>query len=143
MITMPFLNIKNQPEKIRNGIWSSIRSLVSLIGIQFFWTTRPTDGKGSFSAVLDSNTTLRFSKITAIYKAVDDTLSSMFVLLAIGFGQFRLSGYFHRVTLLMAILVDRVGKGKFVPNASTTEIFSLSPCHSHHKSYLSFFEIRL
>ncbi|SFT85782.1 hypothetical protein SAMN04489724_2365 [Algoriphagus locisalis] len=118
---------KNQPRQIKTGIWASLVSAVMLIGIGIFWLAHPAAAEGSFSIIADSEAAIRFSKITAIFKAIGDFLPPIFVLLAISFRQFRLAGYFHVVTLFLVIAVDMFVWGSFVPNASTTDVLQHIP----------------
>lgn len=118
---------KSLPRHIKTGIWASIVSAVMLIGIGIFWVAHPAAAEGSFSIVPDSDAAIRFSKITAIFKAVGDVLPPLFVLLAIGFRQFRLAGLFHVVTLVLIIVVDMFVWGAFVPNAGATDILQHIP----------------
>jgi len=127
MVTKLSFIDKSQPKNIRIGIWSSIISAIMLIGIGIFWVVHPNATEGSFSIVPDSETAISFAKIIAIFKAIGDILPPVFILLAIGFKQFRLAGYFHIVTLLLIILVDMVVWGSFVPNASTKDIIQHIP----------------
>ncbi len=118
---------KSQPRHIKTGIWASIVSAVMLIGIGIFWVAYPAAAEGSFSIVPDSDAAIRFAKITAIFKAIGDFLPPIFLLLAIGFRQFRLAGYFHLITLLLVIAVDMFVWGSFVPNASAKDILQHIP----------------
>lgn len=115
------------PRHIKTGIRASIVSAVMLIGIGIFWLVHPAAAEGSFSIVPDSDAALRFSKITAVFKAVGDFLPPLFVLLAIGFRQFRLAGYFHVITLLLVIVVDMFVWGRFVPNAGAIDVLQHLP----------------
>ena len=127
MVTKLSFIDKSQPKNIRIGIWSSIISAIMLIGIGIFWVVHPNATESSFSIVPDSETAISFAKIIAIFKAIGDILPPVFILLAIGFKQFRLAGYFHIVTLLLIILVDMVVWGSFVPNASARDIIQHIP----------------
>ena len=118
---------KSLPRHIKTGIWASIVSAVMLSGIGIFWVAHPAAAEGSFSIVPDSDTAIRFAKITAIFKAVGDFLPPIFVLLAISFRQYKLAGYFHLVTLLLVIIVDMFVWGSFVPNAGATDILQHIP----------------
>jgi hypothetical protein len=113
---------KNLPKIIKVGIWSSIGSAIMLVGIGIFWVAHPSAAEGSFSVVPDSDAAIRFAKITAIFKAVGDVLPPIFVLLAIGFRQFRLAGLFHLVTLVLVIAVDMYTWGTYVPNAKLFDV---------------------
>lgn len=115
------------PRHIRTGVWASYVSAFMLIGIGLFWVIHPTSAEASFSIVADSDAAVRFSKITAIFKAVGDIIPPLFVLLAIGFGQFRLAGIFHLATLLLVILVDMITWGLYVPDAGPTDIIQHIP----------------
>ncbi len=118
---------KNLPKHIRTGVWASFISAFMLIGIGLFWVIHPTSAEASFSIVPDSDAAIRFSKITAIFKAVGDILPPVFILLAIGLGQFRLAGIFHLSTLLLVILVDMITWGLYVPNVGPTDIMQHIP----------------
>ncbi|PIY08735.1 MAG: hypothetical protein COZ18_10845 [Flexibacter sp. CG_4_10_14_3_um_filter_32_15] len=118
---------KNLPTTIKIGVWASFVSALMLIGIGIFWVAHPAASEGSFSIVPDSDAAIRFSKITAIFKAVGDILPPVFVLLAIGFHQFRLAGYFHLITLVLVILVDMITWGTFVPNPQPLDILQHIP----------------
>ena len=118
---------KSQPRHIKMGIWASIVSAVMLIGIGIFWVAHPAATEGSFSIVPDSDASIRFAKITAIFKAVGDFLPPVFILLAISLRQYKLAGYFHLVTLFLVIIVDMFVWGSFVPNAGATDILQHIP----------------
>lgn len=118
---------KSLPRHIKTGIWASIVSAVMLIGIGIFWVVHPAAAEGSFSIVPDSDAAIRFSKITAIFKAVGDLLPPIFVLLAIGFRQYRLAGLFHLVTLLLVIVVDMITWGTYVPNVQLLDVLQHIP----------------
>tara|TARA_R110002050_G_scaffold212743_1_gene348922 strand:+ start:4631 stop:5077 length:447 start_codon:yes stop_codon:yes gene_type:complete len=118
---------KNLPKNIRTGVWASFVSAFMLIGIGLFWVIHPTSAEASFSIVADSDAALRFAKITAIFKAVGDVLPPLFVLLAIGMGQFRLAGLFHVLTLVLVIVVDMLTWGLYVPNAGPADIIQHIP----------------
>lgn len=118
---------KSLPRHIKTGIWASIVSAVMLIGIGIFWVVHPAAAEGSFSIVPDSDAAIRFSKITAIFKAVGDLLPPIFVLLAIGFRQYRLAGLFHLVTLLLVIVVDMITWGTYVPNVQPLDVLQHIP----------------
>ena len=122
-----FLAIKNHPKTIRTGIWASIVSAVMLIGIGIFWVAHPAAAQGSFSVVPDSDAAIRFAKILAIFKAVGDVLPPFFILLAIRFGQYRLAGYYHLITLVLVILIDMFVWGSYVPNASAKDVLMHVP----------------
>lgn len=127
METKPSFKIKSQPKHIRIGVWASIVSAIMLIGIGIFWLVHPAAAEGSFSIIPDSDAAVRFAKITAIFKAIGDFLPPIFVLLAIYFGQFKLAGYFHLITLALVILVDMYVWGSFVPNAGAKDILQHLP----------------
>lgn len=118
---------KSLPRHIRMGVWASIVSAVMLIGIGIFWVAHPAASEGSFSIVPDSDAAIRFAKITAIFKAVGDVIPPIFVLLAIGYRQFRLVGLFHMITLLLVIVVDMITWGLFVPNAQPLDVLQHLP----------------
>lgn len=118
---------KSLPKHIRTGVWASFVSAFMLIGIGLFWVIHPTSAEASFSLFADSEAAIRFAKITAIFKAVGDVLPPLFVLLAIGFRQFRLAGFFHLLTLLLVILVDMITWGLYVPNAGPRDIIQHIP----------------
>lgn len=118
---------KHLPRNIRIGVWASFVSAIMLIGIGLFWVLHPTAAEASFSIVADSEAAIRFAKITAIFKAVGDILPPVFVLLAMGFGQFRLAGFFHVATLILVILIDMITWGAFVPNAQPLDILQHIP----------------
>lgn len=118
---------KNLPKQIKVGIWSSVVSGVMLMGIGIFWVAHPAAAEGSFAIVPDSDAAIQFSKITAIFKAVGDVLPPIFVLLAIGYRQFRLAGLFHIVTLLLVIVVDMITWGRYVPNVQPLDILQHIP----------------
>ncbi len=118
---------KNLPKQIRTGVWSSIISAIMLIGIGIFWVAFPSASEGSFSIVPDSDAAIRFSKITAIFKAVGDVIPPIFILLAIGFRQFKLAGLFHLVTLLLIIVIDMITWGLFVPEPKVIDIVQHIP----------------
>lgn len=118
---------KNLPKQIRIGVWASFVSAFMLIGIGLFWVLHPTSAEASFSIVTDSDAAVRFSKITAIFKAVSDVLPPIFILLAIGFRHFKLAGLFHVVTLILVIMVDMVTWGLYVPNVGPTDILQHLP----------------
>ncbi|MEZ4911594.1 MAG: hypothetical protein R2774_12125 [Saprospiraceae bacterium] len=118
---------KAQHKNIRIGIWASIVSAIMLIGIGVFWVVHPNATEGSFSIVPDSETAISFAKIIAIFKAVGDIIPPVFILIAIGFKQFRLAGYFHIITLFLIILVDMIVWGSFVPNASAKDVLMHVP----------------
>lgn len=124
---MSFFIDKSQPKNIQIGIWASIASAVMLIGIGIFWVAHPAAAEGSFSIVPDSDAAIRFSKITAIFKAVGDFIPPIFVLLAIALRQYRLAGYFHLVTLFLVIVIDMFVWGSYVPNAGATDILQHIP----------------
>jgi hypothetical protein len=129
MATASFKNPldKNLSKAIRTGVWASFVSAFMLIGIGLFWVIHPTSAAASFSIVADSDAAIRFAKITAIFKAVGDILPPVFVLLAIGLGQFRLAGFFHIIILLLVILVDMITWGLYVPNAGFLDTFQHVP----------------
>lgn len=118
---------KALPKQIRTGVWASFVSAFMLIGIGLFWVIHPTSAEVSFSIVADSEAALRFAKITAIFKAVGDIIPPLFVLLAVGLGQFRLAGLFHLLTLLLVIIIDMITWGFYVPNASPIDILQHIP----------------
>lgn len=118
---------KQLPRHIRTGVWASFVSAFMLIGIGIFWVAHPAAAEGSFSIVPDSDAAIRFAKITSIFKAVGDLLPPIFVLLAIGYRQFRLAGLFHVVTLVLVILVDMYTWGTYVPNAQPLDIIQHLP----------------
>lgn len=118
---------KQLPRHIRTGVWASFVSTFMLIGIGIFWVAHPAAAEGSFSIVPDSDAAIRFSKITSIFKAVGDLLPPIFVLLAIGYRQFRLAGLFHVVTLVLVILVDMYTWGTYVPNVQPLDIIQHLP----------------
>ena len=118
---------KDLPKQIRVGVWASLVSAVMLIGIGIFWVAHPAAAEGSFSIIPDSDAAIRFAKITAIFKAVGDFLPPIFVLLAIGYHQFRLAGLFHVVTLILVIAVDMLTWAAFVPNAQPLDILQHIP----------------
>ncbi len=118
---------KSLPKRIRIGVWASIVSAVMLIGIGVFWVVQPAAAEGSFSIVPDSDAAIRFSKITAIFKAVGDFLPPIFVLLAIGYRQFRLAGLFHLVTLVLVIVVDMITWATYVPDAGPLDVLQHIP----------------
>lgn len=118
---------RSLPKQIRTGVWASIVSATMLIGIGIFWVAHPAAAEGSFSITPDSDAAIRFSKITAIFKAVGDVLPPIFILLAIGYRQFRLAGLFHVVTLLLVILVDMCTWAAFVPHAQPLDILQHIP----------------
>lgn len=118
---------KTLPKQVRIGVWASFVSAFMLIGIGLFWVIHPTSAEASFSIVADSDAALRFAKITAVFKAVGDIIPPLFVLLAIGFGQFRLAGIFHLLTLLLVILVDMITWGLYVPDVGPIDILQHIP----------------
>jgi ABC-type nickel/cobalt efflux system permease component RcnA len=118
---------KSLPRHIKTGIWASIVSAVMLIGIGIFWLVHPAAAEGSFSITPDSEAAIRFAQITAIFKAIADFLPPIFVLLAIGFRQYRLAGLFHVVTLVLVIAVDMYVWGAFVPNSCATDVLQHIP----------------
>ncbi len=118
---------KNLPKHLRIGVWASLLSALMLFGIGIFWVAHPAAAEGSFSIVPDSDAAIRFSKITAIFKAVGDVLPPIFVLLAIGYRQFTLAGIFHLVTLFLVIIVDVVTWAMYVPNAQPIDILQHIP----------------
>ncbi|MCB1199752.1 MAG: hypothetical protein KDK41_03845 [Leptospiraceae bacterium] len=118
---------KNLPGRIKIGVWASLVSAVMLIGIAVFWVVHPAAAQGSFSITPDTDAAIRFSKITAIFKAVGDLLSPIFVMLAIGYRQFRLAGIFHISTLVLAIAVDMLTWGIYVPNAKPLDVLQHIP----------------
>ena len=118
---------KNLPKQIHTGIWASIVSAIMLIGIGIFWIAHPSASEGSFSIIPDSNAAIRFAKITAIFKAVGDVIPPIFVLLAIGFRQFKLAGLFHLTTLLLVIVVDMITWGLYVPNVQFLDVLQHIP----------------
>ncbi len=118
---------KDLPKAIKIGVWASIVSAVMLIGIGIFWVAHPAAAEGSFSIVPDSDAAIRFSKITAIFKAVGDVIPPIFVLLAIGYRQFRLAGLFHLITLLLVIAVDMITWGTYVPHAQPLDVLQHIP----------------
>lgn len=118
---------KELPRHIRVGVWASIVSAVMLLGIGIFWVVHPAAAEGSFSIVPDSDAALRYAKITAIFKAVGDVLPPIFILLALGYRQFRLAGLFHLVTLLLVIVVDMITWGSFVPDAGPQHVLMHVP----------------
>lgn len=115
------------PKHIRTGVWASYVSAFMLIGIGLFWVIHPTSAEASFSIVADSDAAIRFAKITAIFKAVGDIIPPLFVLLAMGYGQFRLAGFFHLITLVLVILVDMITWGLYVPEAGPLDILQHIP----------------
>ncbi|MEQ8238096.1 MAG: hypothetical protein RIA69_02740 [Cyclobacteriaceae bacterium] len=129
MISIYFKNPldKQLPRHIRTGVWASFISAFMLIGIGLFWVIHPSASEASFSIIADSDAANRFAKITAIFKAVGDILPSLFVLLAIGLGQFRLAGLFHIITLLLVILVDMITWGLYVPNVGVQDVVQHIP----------------
>lgn len=118
---------RSLPKHIRLGVWASFVSAFMLIGIGLFWVIHPASSEASFSIVADSDAAIRFAKITAIFKAVGDIIPPLFVLLAIGMGQFRLAGLFHIATLLLVILVDMFTWGLYVPNAGPADVIQHIP----------------
>lgn len=118
---------KRLPKQIRTGVWASFVSAFMLIGIGIFWVAHPAAAEGSFSIVPDSDAAVRFSKITAIFKAVGDILPPIFTLLAIGYRQFRLAGLFLLITLLLVIVVDMWTWAAFVPDAKALDILQHLP----------------
>ncbi|MGJ8661479.1 MAG: hypothetical protein ACSHXL_05550 [Bacteroidota bacterium] len=118
---------KDLPKQIKVGIWSSILSAIMLVGIAIFWVAHPAAAEGAFHIVPDSDAAIRFSKITAIFKAVGDVLPPIFVLLAIAYRQYRLAGLFHLVTLFLVIIVDMITWGTFVPNSQPLDILQHIP----------------
>lgn len=118
---------KDLPSHIKVGVWSSIVSAVMLIGIGIFWVAHPAAAEGSFSIVPDTDAAIRFSKITAIFKAVGDVLPPIFVLLAIGYRQFKLAGLFHLITFFLVILVDMYTWGMYVPNVQPLDVLQHIP----------------
>ncbi|MGF1556311.1 hypothetical protein [Paucihalobacter sp.] len=118
---------KSLPKHIKTGIWASIVSAIMLIGIGLFWVIHPAASEGSFSITPDSDAAIRFSKITAIFKAVGDVIPPIFVLLAIKFKQYRLAGYFHVLTLILVIVIDMITWGTYVPNAKPLDILQHIP----------------
>lgn len=118
---------KSQPKNIRIGIWSSIISAIMLIGIGIFWLAHPSSTEGSFSIVPDSPAAVSLAKIVAIFKAIGDFLPPIFVLLAIYFKQYKLTGYFHIVTLILVIVIDMFVWASFVPNAGAKDILQHIP----------------
>ena len=118
---------KSLPKHIRIGVWASFISAFMLIGIGLFWVIHPNSAEASFSITADSHAAIRFAKITAIFKAVGDLLPPIFVLLAIFFGQFRLAGLFHIVSLGLVILVDMITWGMYVPNVGPMNIMQHIP----------------
>lgn len=120
-------DIKSHSKDIRTGIWSSIISAAMLVGIGIFWVVHPAAAERSFSIVPDSDAAIRFAKIVAIFKAVADVLPPVFVLLAIGFRQYRLAGYFHLITFVLVIAIDMFVWGIFVPDAGVTDVLQHIP----------------
>jgi hypothetical protein len=118
---------QNLPKHIKTGVWASYVSAFMLVGIGLFWVIHPTSAEASFSIVADSDAAIRFAKITAIFKAVGDVIPPLFVLLAMGFGQFRLAGFFHLITLVLVILVDMVTWGLYVPEVVAVDIIQHIP----------------
>lgn len=118
---------KGYPQNIKTGIWASIVSATMLVGIAIFWVVHPYAAEGSFKLVPDSDAAIGFSKIAALFKAVCDVLPPLFVFLAIRFGQFRLAGLFHIVTLLLVIIPDMVIWGLYVPNVGIFDILQHTP----------------
>lgn len=118
---------KNLPRPIRTGVWASVVAAFMLIGIGLFWVIHPTSAEASFSIVADSDAAIRFAKITAIFKAVGDVLPPIFVLLAIGFQQFRLAGLFQVVTFLLVIVVDMLTWGTYVPQVQPLDVLQHIP----------------
>jgi hypothetical protein len=118
---------KSLPKHIKTGIWASIVSAIMLIGIGLFWVIHAAASEGSFSITPDSDAAIRFSKITAILKAVGDVIPPIFVLLAIKFKQYRLAGYFHVLTLILVIVIDMITWGTYVPNAKPLDILQHIP----------------
>lgn len=118
---------RNLPNHIRVGIWSSFLSAFMLIGIGIFWVAHSSAAEGSFSIVPDSDAAIQFSKIASIFKAVGDVLPPIFVLLAIGYRQFRLAGLFHLVTLFLVIIVDMFTWAHYVPNAQPLDVLQHIP----------------
>ena len=129
MDTLSFKNplSKGLPKVIRSGVWASYISAFMLIGIGLFWVIFPNAAEGSFSITADSDAAIRFSKISAIFKAVGDVLPPVFVLLSIWVGQFRLAGLFHVATLILVIIPDMIIWGTYVPNAGATDILQHIP----------------
>ena len=113
---------KSQPRQIKTGIWASIVSAIMLVGIAIFWVVHPSAAEGSFKMVPDSDAAISFSKIAALFKAVCDVLPPLFVFLAIRYGQFRLAGLFHLVTLVLVIIPDMIIWGMYVPDAGLFDI---------------------
>ncbi len=118
---------KNLSKNVRIGVWASFVSAFMLIGIGLFWVLHPTSAEASFSITPDSDAAVRFSKITALFKAVGDVLPPIFVLLAIGLRQFKLAGYFHVVTLLLVIGLDMITWGRYVPNVQPFDVLQHVP----------------
>ena len=118
---------RSLPRRIRTGVWASIVSAFMLTGIGLFWVIHPLSAEASFSIVADSDAAFRFAKIAAIFKAVGDVLPPIFVLLAIGFHQFRLAGLFHVVTLLLVIVVDMLTWGTYVPQVQPLDVLQHIP----------------
>ncbi|NHE57926.1 hypothetical protein [Cyclobacterium plantarum] len=118
---------KNLSGYIRTGVWASLVSACMLIGIGLFWVIHPLSAEASFSIVADSDAAIRFAKITAIFKAVGDVVPPIFVLLAIGFHQFRLAGLFHVVTLVLVILVDMITWATYVPQVQPLDVLQHIP----------------
>ena len=118
---------ENLPKHIKVGIWSSLVSAAMLIGIGIFWVVFPSAAEGSFSIIADSDAALRFSKITAIFKAVGDVIPPIFVLLAISYRQYRLAGWFHVITLILVIAVDMFTWATYVPNPQPMDIIQHIP----------------
>lgn len=118
---------KGYPRHIKSGIWASIVSAVMLIGIAVFWVVHPSAAEGSFKMVPDSDAAISFSKIAAVFKAVCDILPPLFIFLAIRYGQFRLAGLFHLVTLVLVIVPDMIIWGMYVPNAGLFDIVQHIP----------------
>lgn len=118
---------KGYPKHIKTGIWASIVSAVMLVGIAIFWVVHPSAAEGSFKRIPDSNAAISFSKIAALFKAVCDVLPPIFVFFAIRFGQFRLAGLFHIVTLVLVIIPDMVIWGLYVPKVGIFDVLQHTP----------------
>jgi len=115
------------PISIRVGVWASLASSISLIGVGAFWVVFPGASEGAFSIEADTPTAAKFARIAAIFKAVGDVLPAVFILLALYRHQFRLVGYFHVATLLLVILVDMLTWAAFVPEPSIRHILMHAP----------------
>ncbi|MDP5172144.1 MAG: hypothetical protein NWR72_18005 [Bacteroidia bacterium] len=118
---------KSLPRHIRIGVWASFVSALMLIGITALWVFHPDASEVSLSIVPDSDAAFRYARLTAVFKAVGDILPPIFILLALGLHQFRLTGIYHLVTLVLVVVVDMFTWAAYVPDVQALDILQHVP----------------